>query len=130
LPYMPNAQTSTYGGLPGTTISFYASGFARSEIVHAYVGSTQNSPGTMVSCFRTNDKGNAVAAGSYVIPGGAQGKLSFKLIGVKSNGVATTTMSVSAPPSPVQVPQQPPFTCPLDNSTSTSTSTPTSSTTP
>jgi hypothetical protein len=121
LPYMPNAQTSTYGGLPGTTISFYTTGFARSEVVHVYVGYTQNSQGTMVSCFRTDNKGNAVAAGSYIIPGDAQGKLSFKLIGAKSNGVATTTMSVSAPPSPVQVPQQPPFTCPLDNSTSTST---------
>src|SRR5260370_27037678 len=37
-PYMPNAQASTYGGLPGTTISFYASGFARQEVVHVYVG--------------------------------------------------------------------------------------------
>jgi hypothetical protein len=118
LPYTPSAQTSTYGGLPGTTISFYAMGFARSEIVHVYVGSTQNSPGTMVSCFRTNDKGNAVAAGSYVIPGTAQGKLSFKLVGMKSDGVATATMSVSAPPDAVQVPTQPPFTCPLDNSAS------------
>ena len=118
LPYAPNAQTSTYGGLPGTTISFYASGFARSEIVHVYVGSTQNSAGTMVSCFRTNDKGNAIASGSYVIPGNVQGKLSFKLIGTKSDGIATATMSIATPPAPVQVPPQAPFTCPLDNATS------------
>src|SRR5712692_9027754 len=32
LPYTPQAQTSTYGCLPGTTVSFYASGFARDEV--------------------------------------------------------------------------------------------------
>ncbi|HEX6477887.1 MAG TPA: zinc ribbon domain-containing protein [Ktedonobacteraceae bacterium] len=116
LPYMPNAQASTYGGLPGTTISFYASGFARQEVVHVYVGHAQNNSGNMVSCFRTDDRGNAVAAGSYVIPGDAQGKITFQLVGAKSRGVATANMSIMAPPSPVQVPAQPAFTCPLDNS--------------
>ena len=115
LPYMPNAQASTYGGLPGTTVSFYATGFARQEVVHVYVGHTQNNAGNMVSCFRTDDKGNAVAAGSYVVPGDAQGRLVFTLIGAKSNGTALATMSITAPPSPVQVPPQPTFTCPLDN---------------
>src|SRR5204862_150187 len=62
-PYMPNAQASTYGGLPGTTVSFYATGFARNEVVHVYVGRTQNSTGSMVSCFSTDQKGNAAAAG-------------------------------------------------------------------
>src|SRR6185312_2475943 len=115
LPYMPNAQASTYGGLPGTTVSFYASGFASQEVVHVYVGHTQNNAGNMVSCFRTDNRGNAVAAGSYVVPGDAQGKLVFTLVGAKSSGTTTATMSISAPPSPVQVPAQPPFTCPLDN---------------
>ena len=114
LPYMPNAQTSTYGGLPGTTVTFYASGFARSEVVHVYVGHTQNSAGSMVGCFRTDEKGNAGASGSYVIPGDAQGKLTFTLTGSQSAGTATATMQVTAAPSPVQVPAQPPFTCPLD----------------
>ena len=114
LPYMPNAQTSTYGGLPGTTVTFYANGFARDEVVHVYVGHTQNSAGTMVSCFRTDEKGNAGASGSYVIPGDAQGKLTFTLTGSQSGGTATATMQVTAAPSPVQVPAQPPFTCPLD----------------
>jgi predicted nucleic acid-binding Zn ribbon protein len=116
-PYMPFAQASTYGGLPGTTISFYGYGFARQEVVHVYIGHTQNNAGNMVSCFRTDDRGSAVAAGSYVIPGNAQGKLTFTLVGVKSGGVATATMSITAPPVPVQVPPQPPFTCPLDNGT-------------
>ena len=116
LPYMPNAQASTYGGLPGTTVSFYASGFARQEVVHVYVGRAQNNGGNMVSCFQTDDRGNAVAAGSYVVPGNAQGKLAFSLVGAKSAGVATANMSIMAPPSPVQVPVQPAFTCPLDNS--------------
>ncbi len=115
LPYTPSAQPSTYGGFPGTTVTFYAAGFARSEVVHVYVGATQNSAGTLVSCFRTDDKGNAGAAGSYIIPGNAQvGKLVFTLTGSKSGGTATAVMTVAAPPSPVQVPAQPPFTCPLD----------------
>ena len=96
-------------------MSFYATGFARQEVVHVYVGHTQNNAGTMVSCFRTDDKGNAVAAGSYVVPGDAQGRLVFTLIGAKSNGTALAAMSIMAPPSPVQVPPQPIFTCPLDN---------------
>jgi hypothetical protein len=79
------------------------------------VGHTQNNAGNMVSCFRTDNRGYAVAAGSYVVPGDAQGKLVFTLVGAKSAGTTTATMSISAPPSPVQVPAQPPFTCPLDN---------------
>jgi hypothetical protein len=115
LPYTPSIQPSTYGGFPGTTVSFYAAGFARNEVVHVYVGRTQNSMGTLVSCFRTDDKGNAGAAGSYVVPGNAQpGTLVFTLMGGKSGGIGTASMHVSAPPSPVQVPAQPPFTCPLD----------------
>jgi hypothetical protein len=113
LPYMPNAQASTYGGLPGTTVSFYASGFAKQEVVHVYVGHTQGNAANMVSCFRTDDRGNAVAAGSYVIPGDAQGKLAFMLVGAKSGGTATATMSIMAPPAPVHVPPQPTFTCPF-----------------
>jgi hypothetical protein len=114
LPYTPQAQTSTYGGLPGTTVSFYASGFARDEVVHVYIGHDQNNASNMVSCFRTDDRGNVGAAGSYVIPGTAQGQLVFQLIGSKSGGVATAKMAVEAAPAPVQVPAQPPFTCPLD----------------
>jgi len=126
---MPNAQASTYGGLPGTTVSFYATGFAHNEVVHVYVGRTQNSTGSMVSCFSTDQKGNAAAAGSYVVPGNAQGKLVFTLTGSKSGGSASATMSVTAAPSAVQVPTQQPFTCPLDTASSTSTSsTPTAST--
>ncbi len=113
LPYLPSAQASTYGGLPGTTVSFYATGFARDEVVHVYVGSA-NSARNMVSCFRTDDTGNVAAAGSYVVPGNAQGQLVFTLIGSKSGGIATAKMSITAAPAPVQVPVQPPFTCNLD----------------
>lgn len=98
-------------------MTFYATGFAKQEVVHVYVGHTHDSSGTMVSCFRTDDKGSAASAGSYVVPGDAQGKLAFGLIGSKSGGTATATMSVMPAPSPVQVPKQPPFTCPLDNTT-------------
>ena len=117
LPYTPQAQTSTYGGLPGTTVSFYASGFAHDEVVYVYLGHDQNNAAHMVSCFRTDDRGNVAAAGSYVIPGSAQGQLVFMLVGSKSGGTATAKMAVQAAPSPVQVPAQPPFTCTLDSTT-------------
>ncbi len=62
----------------------------------------------------TDDRGNVGAAGSYVIPGSAQGQLVFTLVGSKSGGVTTAKMAVQAAPTAVQVPAQPPFTCPLD----------------
>jgi hypothetical protein len=130
LPYTPTAMASTYGGFPGTTVSFYASGFASNEVVHVYLGHTQGNAGNMVSCFRTDDRGNAGAAGSYVIPGNAQtGKMVFALVGTMSGGIGLATMTIGAPPSPVQVPPQPPFTCPLDT-TPTAPTAPTAPTTP
>jgi len=115
LPYMPAVETSTYGGFPGTTVTFYATGFASDEVVHVYLGHMQGNASNMVSCFRTDDRGNAGAAGSYVVPGNVQvGKLVFALVGSKSGGIGLATMTVAAAPTPVQVPPQPPFTCPLD----------------
>src|SRR5262249_4893180 len=59
-------------------------------------------------------RGNAAAVGSYQIPGNAQGTLGFALVGAKSGGVGVASVNVTAPPSPVKLPPQPPFTCPLD----------------
>jgi serine/threonine protein phosphatase PrpC len=116
LPYMPQAQASTYGSLPGGTISFYASNFARDEVVHVYVGHG----GQLVACFKTDDKGNAGAAGSYVVPSNAQpGKLAFTLTGNKSGASTTAVITVMTPSVPVQVPPQPPFTCPYDQAPQT-----------
>ena len=114
LPYAPDVQPSTYGGFPGTAITFYVSGFARNEVVHVYAGHTKSSMGTLVSCFQANDKGKAAAVGSYLIPGNAQGTMGFALVGAKSGGVGEASVTVSAPPAPVQTSPQAPFTCPLD----------------
>jgi hypothetical protein len=115
LPYTPNAQPSTYGGLPGTAVSFYVAGFARSEVVHIYVGATQNTQGTMVGCFQTDGQGNAGGVGSYVIPANAPpDPLNFTLTGSRSGASATATVQVMASKVAVQVPPQAPFTCPLD----------------
>jgi nucleoid-associated protein YgaU len=112
LPYTPSAQPSTYGGRPGTTLTFYAIGFARNEIVHALVGRTADSPGSEVSCFRTDPQGNAASGGSYVVPGDATpGQLVFSLIGSRSEAVATAALEVIASDVPVQVPPQAPFQC-------------------
>ncbi|TME90869.1 MAG: LysM peptidoglycan-binding domain-containing protein [Chloroflexi bacterium] len=114
LPYTPSAQPSTYGGRPGTTLTFYAIGFARNEIVHALVGRTQDSAGQEVSCFRTDPQGNAASGGSYVVPGDASpGQLVFSLMGSRSEAVATAALEVIASDVPVQVPPQAPFQCDL-----------------
>src|SRR5215510_10716324 len=114
LPYTPSAQPSTYGGRPGTTLTFYAVGFARDEIVHVLTGRTATSPGREVSCFRTDAQGNAASGGSYVVPGDAvPGQLIFALYGAKSEASATAALEVIASDVPVQVPPQAEFQCEL-----------------
>jgi hypothetical protein len=117
LPYTPIITPSTYGGFPGTTITFFATGFAKNEVVYVYAGHTKSAKGNMVSCFQSDGKGNAAGVGSYLIPGNAQGQLGFALVGAKSGGVGVATVNVSAPPFPIQTPPEKPFTCPLDTST-------------
>jgi hypothetical protein len=104
LPYTPSAQPSTYGGFPGTTLSFYANGFGPNEVVLVYAGRTQNNPGELVSAFRVDGNGNAAAAGSYMIPGNAQGKLSFGLVGRQSQATASASINVQHSDVPVQLP--------------------------
>jgi hypothetical protein len=114
LPYTPSAQPSTYGGRPGTTLTFYAIGFARNEIVHALVGRSQDDPGNEVTCFRSDGQGNAASGGSYVVPGDAPaGQLVFSLLGSRSQAMATAALEVIASDVPVQVPPQAPFSCDL-----------------
>jgi nucleoid-associated protein YgaU len=114
LPYTPSAQPSTYGGRPGTTLTFYAIGFARNEIIHALIGRSTESAGTEVTCFRTDGQGNAASGGSYVVPGDASpGQLVFSLQGSRSQSVATAALEVIASDVPVQVPPQAPFQCDL-----------------
>jgi hypothetical protein len=115
LPYAPQVQPSTYGGFPGTTITFFGTGFARNEVVHVYAGHTKSTMGTMISCFKADDKGNAAAVGSYLIPGDTQGTLGFALVGAQSGGVGVASVNITTPPVPVHTPDQKPFTCPLDS---------------
>jgi hypothetical protein len=108
---MPQAQTSTYGAMPGTTISFYVSGFAANEVVYIYQGRAKNNAGTLVGAFRVNAQGSAANVGSYMIPNGGGG-LTFALVGQKSGGVATATIKVTAPLGPVNIPPQTPYVLP------------------
>ena len=112
LPYSPVAQVSTYGAMPGTTVSFYASGFAANEVVEVYLGRGQGNSGQLVSAFRVDGHGNAAAAGKYVIPNGTGPALYFTMVGQQSGGTATAKVSVTAPAQPVTVPTQPPYTLP------------------
>jgi hypothetical protein len=112
LPYSPTARASTYGGLPGTVLNFYARDFAPNEVVKVYIGGSANTQGDLVAAFRVDAKGSVSAAGSYVIPGSAQGKLTFSLVGSKSESTATVKVTVDKADGPVNVPAQPKYTLP------------------
>jgi hypothetical protein len=112
LPYSPSAQVSTYGAMPGTTVSFYASGFAPNEVVEVYLGRGQGNSGQLISAFRVDGRGNAAAAGKYVIPNGTGPALFFTMVGQQSGGTATAKVSVTTPAQPVTVPSQAPYTLP------------------
>lgn len=134
LPYTPLAETSTYGGRPGTTVTFYGTGWARDEVVHVYVGRTQQSQGDMVSCFLSDAHGNFGAAGSYTLSPNLQaGQILFTLIGNKSQVPATAKMQVMAPDANVPLaagPTPTPFHCPYDNNPSAASSQPLPTPTP
>ena len=122
LPYTPYAEASTYGGRPGTTITFYGQGFAREEVVHIFIGRGQGAVGTEVTCALTDHMGSLVAGGSYTIPADARaGKLTFSLVGNKSKAETAATMEVmdagGAVPSNAPSAQAPAdFQCPFPDS--------------
>jgi hypothetical protein len=114
LPYSPVARPGTYGGLPGTTLNFYVTDFAPNEAVHVYTGKGGNSKGELVAAFRVDDKGRATAAGSYVLPADVSGKLTFTLVGARSEGTASATATVEKPNGPVNLSPQPKYSLPPD----------------
>jgi hypothetical protein len=110
-PYLPSVQASTYGAMPGTSISFYATGFAANEVVLVYLGGGHGATGKLVTAFRADSRGDAANAGSYVIPNGG-GALYFTLVGQESGGTGVAKVAVTAAPAPVNVPPQPPYVLP------------------
>jgi hypothetical protein len=114
LPYMPMVRTSTYGGSPGTIISFYGSGFGANEAVHVYAAKGKGAKGQLVAAFRTDATGTARAAGRYTIPGDAGDSVLFTLVGQRSGGSATITFKVDNSAGPVDVAPQPPYVLPPD----------------
>lgn len=114
MPYVPSAQPSTWGGMPGTEMSFYASGFAPNEVVLVYAGRGEGSAGQLVSAFRVDDHGEASAAGDYTIPANAQGQTSVQLVGRQSGGVANVALSVEPGGGGAEMPAPPPYVLPPD----------------
>jgi hypothetical protein len=114
LPYSPIVRASTYGALPGTSITFYANGFAPNEAVHVYMGRTKGSKGELVSAFRVDAKGRAGAGGSYVVPGNASNDVTFTLVGARSNATGTAVVKVDSSGGPVDVPPTAPYVLPPD----------------
>jgi hypothetical protein len=113
LPYVPQAQPSTYGGASGTSFTFYGSGFAANEVVLVYKHRTHDSAGELVGAFRADAKGRA-AGGQYMIAGDPPGKLTFTLVGRRSGGVATASVTVQGSDVPSQVHSQPKYSLPPD----------------
>jgi hypothetical protein len=112
LPYSPQVQASTYGALPGTSIGFYASGFAAGEVVKVYLGRGKGGGGQLVTAFRVDAKGDAAAAGGYVIPSNAGPALYFTLVGQTSGGTGVAKVSVTASQQQVSIPPQPAYVLP------------------
>ncbi|MEQ7006868.1 hypothetical protein ABN028_11870 [Actinopolymorpha sp. B17G11] len=106
--YMPVVRGSTWGGLPGTVMNFYAKGFAPNEAVHVYVGDE------LVSAFRVDSKGKAVAAGKYMIPSDVEKSVEFQMIGARSGGVGKLSVKVDKSEGMVQIPKQPKYKLPKD----------------
>jgi hypothetical protein len=114
LPYLPTARASTYGALPGTSLTFYADGFAPNEAVHVFVGRSEGGGGDLVAAFRVDGSGKAKAGGTYLIPGDAGKQVTFTLLGAKSNASATATVKVDNSGGTVDVAPQPKYTLPKD----------------
>lgn len=112
MPYTPTAQPSTYGGMPGTSLTFYATGFAPNEVVMVYKGRSSTSEGDLVSAFRVDDQGKASAAGSYQIPANANGQLNLDLVGRQSKASTTASMSVQGATGTVKIPEPPKYVLP------------------
>ncbi|MCL4554246.1 MAG: hypothetical protein M1565_03810, partial [Actinobacteria bacterium] len=119
LPYTPYAEASTYGGRPGTSVTFYGREFARNEVVRVYVNRTKDEPGEEVSCFKTDKRGSINGGGQYTIPPGTEaGQIDFVLVGDKSRAQAIASFEVMETTGTQQeasgaAPQQK-FVCPYD----------------
>jgi hypothetical protein len=112
LPYMPQARTNAYGGLPGTVVNFYATQFAPNEAVHVYVKASKGAKGDLIGAFRVDAKGAARAVGQYTIPGDAQNSVTFELRGMRSGSTATINFKVDASGGPVDIPSPKPYVLP------------------
>jgi hypothetical protein len=113
LPYQPLARASTYGAMPGTSLTFYADGFAPNEAVHVFAGGGQGSQGELVSAFRVDGTGKAKGGGSYMIPGNVSNGVTFRLVGARSNASATVAVKVDNSGG-ADVPPQPKYNLPKD----------------
>ena len=114
LPYMPQARTNAYGGLPGTVVNFYATQFAPNEAVHVYVKTSKGATPQLVSAFRVNKAGAARAVGQYTIPGNTENSVIFELRGQLSGSTATVNFKVDASGGPVDIPTPKPYVLPKD----------------
>lgn len=103
-PFTPQVEPSAYSGLPGTTVTFYGTGFARGEVVRVYAGGEGTGP-RLVACGRADGEGRLRGDAPYTLePALGEGRVTFLLEGASSGGVATTSMEVGAPRQAVAVP--------------------------
>jgi hypothetical protein len=109
--FTPTVRTSTYGGLPGTAITFFGTGFAPSEVVKVFGSKAKGSPSALVSACRADAQGKISACGSYVIPSSAGDNVAFTLTGMLSDGTASIGFKVDHSLQ-VSVPDAPPYVLP------------------
>jgi len=64
LPFSPSLELSNYAGRPGTPIAFVGSGWARNEILHAYIGEGR----AQAANFQADASGAFNAVGGFRLP--------------------------------------------------------------
>ncbi len=96
-PYLPIAAPSSYGGGPGTAITFYGTGFARNETVRVFEG-LPGGAHTQVAVMHTDNHGNLLARAGLILikPGTPPGKMNFILAGDKSVTPVSVAFNVQA----------------------------------
>jgi hypothetical protein len=96
-PYLPIAAPSSYGGGPGTAITFYGTGFARHETVRVFEAQGGGAR-TQVAVMHTDAHGNLMARAGLILiqPGTPPGKMTYILAGDKSVTPVDVAFNVQA----------------------------------
>ena len=94
LPFSPTLELTSYVGPPGSVVAFTGSGYARGEVLRAYLGTPEE--GVAVAAFRAGPEGAFEAQGAFPIPyDHPGGEATVTLVGERSGAPVSLAFSVS-----------------------------------